>query len=395
MPLDQVIINLPFFKILSITGHSYLRIEAICLKKAKCLYCSSQNLRKKDKFIRKVRHISLGNRLSELHLHSHKFQCKDCKRYFNQRFEGILPRKRSSEQFRMEVSRDHHDGITQYRLSKKFRLSCSTVEKWYQDLICIENKKLDGASVPKVLGIDEHFFTKKKGYATTFANLGKNKVFDVCLGRSQKSLDTYLRKLKGKENTQVILMDLSETYRSIAKKYFKNAMIVADRFHVVRLINHHFMNVWKKLDPDGKYNRGLLSLIRRHEWNLKEDQKIKLDCYLERIVGLKSVYQFKQSLIKLTLLKHLKAQEARKYIPVFLKMIEMLKSSGFEDMVKLGKTLDSWKEEIARMWRFTKTNSITEGLHNKMEMLSRRAFGFRNFNNYRLRVRVHCGYVWE
>jgi len=75
-------------------------------------------------------------------------------------------------------------------------------------------------------------------------------------------------------------------------------------------------------------------------------------------------------------------------------MIQQLKESGFINMRKLGRTLDSWKEEIVRMWRFSKTNSITEGLHNKMEMLSRRAFGFRNFENYRLRVRVHCGYAW-
>jgi len=72
-------------------------------------------------------------------------------------------------------------------------------------------------------------------------------------------------------------------------------------------------------------------------------------------------------------------------------MIEQLKNSNFEPMITLGQTLEKWAEEIARMWRFTKTNSITEGLHNKMEMISRRAFGFRNFENYRLRVRVHCG----
>ncbi|MBV9767136.1 MAG: transposase, partial [Acidobacteriaceae bacterium] len=33
---------------------------------------------------------------------------------------------------------------------------------------------------------------------------------------------------------------------------------------------------------------------------------------------------------------------------------------------------------------------ITEGFHNKMEVLSRQAYGFRNFNNYRLRVKVLC-----
>jgi hypothetical protein len=36
-------------------------------------------------------------------------------------------------------------------------------------------------------------------------------------------------------------------------------------------------------------------------------------------------------------------------------------------------------------------NSITEGFHNKMELLNRQAYGFRNFENYRLRVKVLCG----
>jgi transposase len=41
--------------------------------------------------------------------------------------------------------------------------------------------------------------------------------------------------------------------------------------------------------------------------------------------------------------------------------------------------------------RFTRINGITEGFHTKMEMISRRADGFKNFENYRLRVRVLCG----
>ncbi len=47
--------------------------------------------------------------------------------------------------------------------------------------------------------------------------------------------------------------------------------------------------------------------------------------------------------------------------------------------------------EIACMWRFTKNNGITEGFHRKMKLIQRRAYGFRNFNNYRLRVIAQCG----
>ncbi len=42
------------------------------------------------------------------------------------------------------------------------------------------------------------------------------------------------------------------------------------------------------------------------------------------------------------------------------------------------------------MWRFTRNNGITEGFHNKMELIHRQAFGFRNFENYKLRVKVLC-----
>jgi transposase len=52
--------------------------------------------------------------------------------------------------------------------------------------------------------------------------------------------------------------------------------------------------------------------------------------------------------------------------------------------------LESWAAEIACMWRFTRNNGITEGFHNKMETISRVAYGFRNFENYRLRVKVLC-----
>ncbi len=42
------------------------------------------------------------------------------------------------------------------------------------------------------------------------------------------------------------------------------------------------------------------------------------------------------------------------------------------------------------MWRFTKSNGITEGFHRKMKLIQRRAYGFRNFENSRTRVRVLC-----
>lgn len=49
-------------------------------------------------------------------------------------------------------------------------------------------------------------------------------------------------------------------------------------------------------------------------------------------------------------------------------------------------------EPIVMMWRTSKSNGPTAGFHTKMEMMTRRAYGFRNFENYRLRVLTHCGW---
>jgi transposase len=71
-------------------------------------------------------------------------------------------------------------------------------------------------------------------------------------------------------------------------------------------------------------------------------------------------------------------------------MIQALKQSPFKQLKTLGKTIYQWQEEIVRMWRFSKSNGITEGFHHKMKLIQRRAYGFRNFENYRLRVKVLC-----
>ena len=70
-------------------------------------------------------------------------------------------------------------------------------------------------------------------------------------------------------------------------------------------------------------------------------------------------------------------------------LIEQLRHSPLR---RLAKILTSWLAPIVAMWRFGKSNGPTEGFHTKMEMMTRRAYGFRNFENYRLRVLTHCGW---
>ena len=387
----------PIDSILGIQGlvvHAVRRSEQIHVwakpdKRATCPRCAGDRVRIKATHHRTLKHTRQGNRLMVLHLAVPKYHCTACNRYFRQQFPGIRPRRRATETYRLEVFEAHDGGVSQRKLTRTHQIGSATVERWYQSFVKQRVSELSGRSCPQVLGIDEHFFTRKNGYATTLVDLKNHKVFDVVLGRSEASLRGYLRRLPGREQVRVIVMDLSETYRAIARRYFPNALIVADRFHVVRLVNQHFLKLWQIQDPEGRKHRGLLSLMRRHACNLTESQRSRLAQYLKGYPVLQALYQAKQHLMKFLLLKNVHAKQARRLLPRFLALIGQFTDSPART---LAATLTSWLEPIARMWRFSRSNGITEGFHTKMEMLSRRAYGFRNFENYRLRVLAQCGW---
>jgi len=390
MPHEMNILGMKDYEIKEIKGQHQVVISVRYTGLIQCPHCEGERLRLKDSFIRRLRHEDWGMRECWLELESHKYLCHSCNRYFNQRFPGIMPRRRNTEAFRRSVYFKHLDGIDRQTLAKRERIAPATVERWFHNFLIRAASERRDAPCPRVLGIDEHFFSRKKGFATTFCDLEHHRVYDVALGRSEAALEPYLKGLKGREQVKVVCMDLSETYRSIITKYFPRALIVADRFHVIRLINHHFLTLWRFLDPSGSRNRGLLSLMRRHQQNLSSVQSQRLADYLQAFPALKIVYDFKQRLTRLLLIKHRTARQCRQLIPMWLEHLRDLDYSHFPLLAQLGRTLRSWSSEIVRMWRFTKNNGITEGFHTKMEMISRRAFGFRNFDNYRLRVRVVC-----
>jgi transposase len=338
-----------------------------------------------------VRHEDWGLRPCYVEVEARKHLCLSCGRQSRQPLPGILRCQRASEAFQKAIYQRHLDGINRSRLGRREHLGAATVERYFRHGLQRQFKEWHPPACPPVLGIDEHFFTRRAGYATTLCDLRNHKIYDVVLGRSEASLEDYLQHLEGKAAVRLVCMDLASVYRALVRKHFPNARIVADRFHVIRLINHHFLACWRQIDPAGSKNRGLLSLMRRHRHHLSPEQVVRLQNYLHAQPVLELLYRFKQRLCYLLLKKHRTRKQCRQLVPRFLRAIYQLRHSGLPQLVQLGDTLHAWTEEIAAMWRFSPNNGITEGFHNKMELISRQAYGYRNFQNYRMRVKVLCG----
>lgn len=390
MPKQDSILNLPGFSIQKVSGYNPVILDVVYRRKARCPTCNTTRLRKKSKYQRQVRHELIGLRHTVLRFEAYKFYCRYCQHYFNQRFEGINKYQRITERLRHQIFDQHTKGVSQKELARDIKTGKTTIERWYHRVYELKNQQFKQRLCPTVLGVDEHFFNKSQGYATTFCDLRKHKIFDIVKGHCAKTLANYLNQLPGKERVKVICIDLSHRYRRLIKQYFPKAKIVADRFHVIRLSNHFSMKAYHQLDPNMKYQRGILKVLRMREDKLNNPQQQKRDEYLEQHPTINAIYQFKQRLHRLLLKKHCKARVCKRLLPVFLNKLKQLKQSGFKSLRTLGKTLYQWREEVVRMWRFTKNNSITEGFHRKMKLIQRRAYGFRNFENYRLRVRVLC-----
>jgi transposase len=389
---SEILLGLPGYQITETNReHGIITVGVRYTGAAECPHCGGKQLRSKGTFLRKVRHEDWGLRHCFLQIQAHKWLCRGCGRQFRERLPGILRCQRASEAFQESIFRQHLDGINRSRLGRREGIGAATVERYFQHGLKLQFREWHPPRCPAVLGIDEHFFTRKKGYATTFCDLRNHKIYDVVLGRSELSLESYLERLEGKTEVKVVCMDLAPGYRSMVRKHFPNALIVADRFHVIRIVNHHFLACWREIDPVGAKNRGLLSLMRRHRHNLTSEQQARLSTYLAAHPALELIYRFKQRLCYLLLNKHRNRKQCQPLATRFLRAVYQLREAGLPQLVALGQTLHAWQNEIAAMWRFTRNNGITEGFHNKMELISRQAYGFRNFNNYRMRFKVLCG----
>ena len=370
----------------------FLQLHVLRLEEhVQCVECGSGQLLSKGRYQRRVRHLESLGRDTCLLIDCRRFRCRACGRCFVEPLPGIVSGRHSSEPFRERIYQLHHEGIPSSNLGRMQRIGAATVCRIYAQFTVRKASERISQVCPRVLGIDEHTLHKKKRFATTFCDLRAQRVFDVTPGKSAQDLAGFLAGLQGKDRVRVVCIDLSSSYRSLVRQHFPKALIVADRFHVVRIMMYHFSQLARDLVPELAGYKGQLGLLRKAPKKLSDSERVRLKALLEKHDVLKVVHFQMHYWRALLNKKHQSKASCRKLAARFLRGIQSLHKSGFAPMQTLANTLSSWTEEIGRMWRFAKNNGITEGFHRKMKLIQRRAYGFRNFENYRLRVIAACG----
>lgn len=391
-PVEQLLLGVPNFAIEKVISYAPPILKVRWQGKDICPHCGGERLRIKDTFQRVIRNIPIGRRSSCFHVKCHKFMCIECGKYFNTRLPGVKIWSRTTELLKRHIFQDYNKGISCQDIAKDNGVGVASVERYYHQVMQHKASHWQNRPCPRILGIDEHRFTRRQGFLTTFCDLARRRVFDVVKGRSAAEMTDFLRSLKGRNKVKVVCIDMNSAYRKLVREWFPNARLVTDRFHVVRLVNQHFSELCKSLDEKRlAYGRGrLMRLMLTRRDRLKAEQRERLRCYFESCPSMEAIYDFMHKLIELLRNKGKNKYDCRSCVAELLEKIDQLRETAFAPLRKLGKTLHNWREEVARMFRYTRNNGITEGFHRKMKLIQRRAYGFRNFENYRLRVRVLC-----
>ena len=356
-----------------------------------CRRCGARDSVFYDHYERKAKLNSIDGRTYDVKIRAKRYRCPYCGHLFREPIRGLRPHKRMSENFKDSVAGKYLDGVTNKRISERLGVSQSTVERIIHEKFEALVKEKLNYDCPTILGIDEHTIHKGYKFATTVADLSHHRIYDVIKGKRHSDIEATLMSYKGRENVKVVCMDLSSGYRSIVRRCFPRAKIVADRFHVIRLVLHHFMEFCKSAQEEVKWNRKITYPLRKRRERLKPQEKERLKGFFKENPAIELAYEFKEKLCELL---NKKSQTVKQCGDNIRKLKEMMKVMRYEaptEFGKLAETISEWFTPIIRMWRFTKNNGITEGFHRKMKLIQRQAYGYKNFENYRLRVLVQCG----
>jgi transposase len=246
------------------------------------------------------------------------------------------------------------------------------------------------------LGMDEISLRKgQDDYVVVFVDLDKKELVGLAESRKHKDIKEVLESWGDKVLSQIkeVSIDLSGNYRGLVQKVLPEADIVADRFHVMKLVNEELnraRNAEKREINDLKdeaQKKELQAILKnskyallKPEGRLTEKQRLKLKEVKEASPKLAEMHRHKELFRAIF-------EESRNWKDGVFKLLDWLKDaqSIFQSSAA---TIGRWFEEISNYFESRTTSGAVEGINNRLKLIKRLGYGFRNFENFRLRCLI-------
>jgi len=245
---------------------------------------------------------------------------------------------------------------------------------------------------PERIGIDEIAYEKGHKYLTVVRDIDLGKVIWVGEGRKKEDLNRFFEEL-GKERSSRIkaaVMDMWDPYIASVKQHTKSD-IVFGKFHIAKKVNEALDKVRKKeFATSGKEERKAMKkkrfLILTRKERLEKDKKEELDNLMKKNTNLYSAYLLKEQALDI-----LDEKSEEKGMGRFKIWFENVIKSGFEEFKSVVNTLMRYWYGVVNFFKHQVTNAGSEGFNNKINVIKRKAFGFRDIEYFKLKILQSCG----
>jgi len=360
------------------------RDEAICTRCGNLSHKIHQNHR----YL--VKDLPLMGQPVYLEINRRQFKCKICNKPFSEQLDFVKARRKYTNRLANNIVGQVLENDIK-SVAERNNVTPEEIETMLKDAFHqLNHQKPIGL---KRLGIDEIALIKGQGkYCAVLGDLDQGKLIEIISDRRKEKIAEVLTGWGTEVLLQIeeVSMDLWIPYKNLVEELMPNAQVVADRFHVMKQVNTELDNQRKKekreaekINSESDKEQILSGLkkskyaLLKNEDNLTEEQKDKLE-------------EVKQVSPTLSKMHHLKEE---------LRMIFKSSIDWLEALFELGNWLVSarqyypesqntmlrWFDEIIAYFDHRTTNGMVEGINNKLKLIKRSAFGFNNFDNFKIR----------
>ena len=269
----------------------------------------------------------------------------------------------------------------------------------------------------RVLGIDETRrgrprwtqdeqtakWVKLERFETNFVDLsGSQGLLGQASGRRKANVIEWLdaRGQDWKDQVQIVAMDPCATYRAAVQQALPQARVVADHFHLVALANKAVTEVRRRVTVDTTGRRGTAKdpIWAKRTRLLRGYERLSPEAFTKMWNGLVEGDPSGQILTA-----WIAKEELRKLLATartggvrhdvahrLFRFNTWCASSGIPELERLAGTIEAWWPEVLGFLQTSVTNAGTEATNRTVKTAARTAYGFRNLDNQRRRVRFAC-----
>lgn len=341
-----------------------------------CKSCGEKTNRIYDRGrLRKIKHGTIADKPAILVFSVRRFKCLFCNSVFVEETNIISKYQRATLRHKQEVifnlaDRSFSSG------TRKYKVSYNTQRRWLNELTAdklFDFDKEEKENKKFVLGIDEVSFAGRQ-MVTTIGNITDHHLKGILNSKRKDELKKVLRSFPPQIKSLIseVVIDMCPLYLMAVKQVLPGSTIVVDHFHVIQDANRRIDQI-RYIVQDIHKRKIPRYILTKNKEDLVGQQIHYLSEIIKEYPELHMFYATKERLREMYQAKT--KEEASKLLRL---IISTLESTDDGELISWGRTLSRWDEYILNYWNNRSTNGFMEGIHNKMKLIKRISFGFRN-----------------